>query len=181
MAFDNIRRLLAVFYADDGLIVARGPAVLQRAFDSRCAHFDRVGLQTNTTKTKAMVFLPGRIRTCLTDGAYKAQMGDLYREERRGQKVSCQECGQQMAVGSLRSHLETQHDVYTSFALPADAAPPVAPRQLAVTYGIVEGKYRCPMSGCLQGQEERGCKNTLQPTVALLVPAPRGKGGDSVR
>ena len=85
-------------------------------------------------------------------------MGDLFREERRGRKVSCQECGQKMVVGSLRSHLETQHDVYTSFALPADAAPPVAPRRLAATYNVGEGKYRCPVPGCPQGQEGRGCK-----------------------
>ena len=63
-----------------------------------------------------------------------------------------------MAVGSLRSHLETQHDVYTLFALHADATPPVAPRRLAATYGIGEGKYRCPVPGCPQGQEGRGCK-----------------------
>ena len=107
MTFTDIRRLLAIFYADDGLIVARDPAVLQRAFDSLCSHFDRVGLKTNTTKTEATVFLPGRIRTCLTSEAYEARMGDLYREERRGRKVSCQECRQHMAVGSLRSHLET--------------------------------------------------------------------------
>ena len=113
MDFQDVRRLLAVFYADDGLIAARDPAVLQRAFDSLCSHFDRVGLKTNTTKTEAMVFLPGRIRTCLTAESYEVRMGDLYREERRGRKVSCQECGQMMAVGSLRSHLETQHDVYT--------------------------------------------------------------------
>ena len=154
--FADVRRLLAVFYADNGLIVTRDPAVLQRAFDSLCAHFDRVGLKTNTTKTEAMVFLPGRIRTCLTAESYEGRMRDLFREERRGRKVSCQECGQQMAVGSLRSHLETQHDVYTSFALPAGATPPVAPRRLAATYGVGEGKYRCPVPGCPQGQEGRG-------------------------
>ena len=92
-------------------------------------------------------------RTCLSADAYEARMGDLSREERRGYKVSCQECGQWMVAGSLRSHLETQHDVYTSFALPADAAPPVAPQRLAATFDIEEGKYRCPMPGCLQGQE----------------------------
>ena len=72
--------------------------------------------------------------------------------------MSCQECGQMMAVGSLRSHLETQHDVYTSFALPVDTTPPVAPRRLAATYDVGEGKYRCPVPGCPQGQEGRGCK-----------------------
>ena len=101
MDFTNVRHLLAVFYTDNGLIVARDPVVLQRAFNSLCAHFDRVGLKTNTTKTEVMVFLLGRIRTCLTDDAYEAQMADRYREERRGRKVSCQECGQHMAAGSL--------------------------------------------------------------------------------
>ena len=58
MDFTDVRRLLAVFYANNGLIVARDPVILQRAFDSLCSHFDRVGVKTNTTKTEAMVFLP---------------------------------------------------------------------------------------------------------------------------
>ena len=125
MDFVDVRRLLACFYADNGFIVACYPALLQRAFDSICSHFDRVGLNTNTLQMEAMVFLPGRIRTCLTADAYKARMGELYREERRGRKVSCQECRQRMTTGSLWSHIKTQHSVYTLFALPADAAPPV--------------------------------------------------------
>ena len=32
--------------------------------------FDRIGLQTDTTKTESMVFLPGTIRTCLSEKAY---------------------------------------------------------------------------------------------------------------
>ena len=88
MHFSDIRRLLVVFYANDGLTVARDPVVLQQAFDSLCSHLDRVSLKTNTTKTEVMVFLPGRIRTCLTDNAYEARMGDLYRKERRRRKVS---------------------------------------------------------------------------------------------
>jgi hypothetical protein len=83
----------------------------------------------------------------------------LYREERRGRKVSCQECGQRLAVGSLRSHLETQHDVYTSYALRAtDAAPPTAPRRLTAKYFIADSKYRSPAPGCPQEEEGRGCK-----------------------
>ena len=63
-----------------------------------------------------------------------------------------------MAVGSLWSHLKTQHNVYALFMLPADAAPPVVPRQLAAVYDVKEGKYRCPVPGFLQGEEGRGCK-----------------------
>jgi hypothetical protein len=94
-----------------------------------------------------MVFLPGRIRTYLSSDAWEARVDDLYQEERRGREVSCQEYRAEMAVGSLRSHLETQHNVYTSFALRAtDTAPPEAPRHLTAVKR--EGKYRCPVLGC---------------------------------
>ena len=82
----------------------------------------------------------------------------MYREERRGRMITCQECGAEMTAGSLRSHLEMKHDVYTSFALPADAAPQVAPRQLPVVFNVEEGKYWYPVPGCPQGAEEWGCK-----------------------
>ena len=66
MGLEDVRRLLACFYADDGLIVARDPGDLQVAFDVLTGLFDRVGLRTNTMKTEAMVFLPGKLRTPLT-------------------------------------------------------------------------------------------------------------------
>ena len=42
--------------------------------------------------------------------------------------------------------------------VPCACAPPVTPRRLAATYNVGEGKYRCPVPGCPQGQEGRGCK-----------------------
>ena len=90
-----------------------------------------------------MVSLSGCIRTCLSANAYEARMSDLYLDGRRGRKVTCQECGLDMAMGFLRSHLETQHDVYTSFALRAtDAAPPAAPRRLLAIFNVEEGTSR---------------------------------------
>ena len=167
MDFADVRRLLAAFYADNGLIMARDPAVLQRAFDFLCSDFNHVGLKTNTTKMEAMVFLPVRICTCLTMDTYEAPMGDLYREERHRRKVSCQECGHRMAVRSLWSHLETQHDIFTPFALPADAAPSVAPQRLAANLDIKESKYRCPKPGC--SQDRRGGGAGPPSTSAGLV------------
>jgi hypothetical protein len=58
--------------------VAHKPTLLQRAFDALIGLFDRVGLKTNTKKTEGMVFLPGRIRTSLSEDAYETQMDDLY-------------------------------------------------------------------------------------------------------
>ena len=58
-----------------------------------------------------MVFLPGKIRTPLTAEAHEARMHDTFRAERTGRKVDCHICHSILAVGSLRSHLSTQHDV----------------------------------------------------------------------
>ena len=49
----NVRLLLPCFYAYNGLIVAPGPTLLHRAFDSLCALFDCVCLKTNTKKAPA--------------------------------------------------------------------------------------------------------------------------------
>ena len=87
----NIRTIVAVFYADDGLIAARDPKTLQTAFDLLTGLFDRVGLETNTAKTEVMVFLPGRIRSCLSVEAYKSRTDALYRATRGG-KVECHIC-----------------------------------------------------------------------------------------
>ena len=63
----DIRTIAAVFYADDGLVAARNPKVLQNSFDILISLFERVGLETNTTKTEMMVFLPGQIQTVLSE------------------------------------------------------------------------------------------------------------------
>ena len=61
--------LMTIFYADDGLIASRNPKTTQTAVDLLTGLFDRVGLQTNTTKTEIMVFVPGKIRTFLLETA----------------------------------------------------------------------------------------------------------------
>ena len=114
----DIREIVACIYADDGLIAARDPTTLQDAIDDLVALFERVGLKTNTGKTEAMTFVPGRIRTPLTEEAYQARMSDFHREERKGCRVVCHVCEEEMAVGSLASHLATQHDIYQCYVAP---------------------------------------------------------------
>ena len=48
----DIRTIISVFYADDGLVAARDPKVLQDSFDILISLFERVGLETNETKTE---------------------------------------------------------------------------------------------------------------------------------
>ena len=44
------------------MLAARDPEHLQITFDLLTSLFDMVGLKTNTSKTEAIIFLPGRIR-----------------------------------------------------------------------------------------------------------------------
>merc|ERR1711966_467005 len=108
----DIRTIVAVFYADDGLVAAREPKVLQDSFDILISLFERVGLETNETKTETMVFLPGRIRTGLSEDAYLSRMDALHRESRKGKRVECHICRKDFAQGSLAGHLARQHRVY---------------------------------------------------------------------
>ena len=54
------RHQLAVFYANDGMVVSLDPAWLQGAFSSMVAIFDRVGLRNNFGKTVSMACHPCR-------------------------------------------------------------------------------------------------------------------------
>lgn len=91
---------------DNWLVAARNPEHLQLAFDLLTDLFDRVNLKTNTLKTKAMVFLPGRIRTCLSEEAYYAMMNPLAKASSKEQQVRCQLCQQELKATSLVSHLK---------------------------------------------------------------------------
>ena len=137
----DIRVIAAVFYADDGLIAARDPTLLQDAFNLLTALFDRVGLETNDTKTEAMVFLPGRIRTCLSEDAYLSRLDTLHRESRKAGKVECHICRKKFGKQCLASHLATQHGVFHSHLLAgADVCQPVGKtRTLWACYLPAEG------------------------------------------
>ena len=55
---DQIRVLLAVFYADNGLVQSQDPVFQQEAFNALVALFERVGLRTNT-KNRGYDMHPG--------------------------------------------------------------------------------------------------------------------------
>ena len=100
LGLDDVRQLFACFCADDGLLAARDPEHLQLALDHLTGFFDRVGLKTDTAKTKAMTFLPGRIRQGLSDEAYLARMDLEAREAVAARKVRCKLCQTELAAGS---------------------------------------------------------------------------------
>ena len=90
-----------------------------------------------------MTFVPGRIRTPLTKEAYQARMSDFHREERKDRRVVYHVYQEEMAVGSLVSHLATQHDVYQCFVAPgADRAGSGDGTTWTARFFPAEGAYR---------------------------------------
>ena len=109
-----------------------------------------------------MVFKPGKIRTFLSESAYRARMGEDFRGEGTGRKVECSECGKELAVGSLAGHLAKQHSIYQSFVLEEerDGSPPWSPWRWDAIYYPAKECYRCPVPGCPQGRDSSGMRDS---------------------
>jgi hypothetical protein len=65
-----------IFYADDGHIYSINADALQRATDIIADLFERMGLKTNPTKTKAMICAPNPSITRISSPAYQRRMND---------------------------------------------------------------------------------------------------------
>ena len=106
---------MAIFYADDAMLASRDLEQLQAALDIIVGLFERVGLRTNTTKTKVMTCVPGKIKTSHTTSVYNGmQEGLVASSELQTRSVDCAICGQTFQSNTLSQHLKTQHDVYRS-------------------------------------------------------------------
>lgn len=71
-------------------------------------------------------------------------------------------CQEEMVVGSLTSHLVTQHDFYQCFVAPgADQEGSGNETTWTASFFPAEGNYRCPVPNCPQGQEGAGCKTSF--------------------
>ena len=82
----------AGFYADDGIISSEDNVCLQGSTDHLVGLFARAGLDSNTTKTKAMVSSPGPKKGHLSNQAYKRRLtgiGPSYRARQRDSAARC--------------------------------------------------------------------------------------------
>jgi len=68
---DLMSTFFAIFYVDDVYLTSRDAEFLQRALDLLVSLFERVGLETNTSKMQTMICTPGRIRTQLPTDFYR--------------------------------------------------------------------------------------------------------------
>ena len=105
------RHQAALLYLDDGMVALYDPLWLQGAFNTLVGLFDRVGLWNNVGKTVGMVLCPCQAAGNKLEAEYRRRImgeGPPYRERLKG-GVSCRECGEVMAEGSLASHLMTKN------------------------------------------------------------------------
>ena len=99
---------MALFYVYDGMVGASDPEWLQGAFSALVAIFDRVGLQTNVDKTVSMAChpCPAGSGNQTAEGYRQRMTGDRNSfRERQQERVACGEYGEELAAGSLSSHL----------------------------------------------------------------------------
>jgi hypothetical protein len=148
----SVRHRLVLFYADDGLIAARDNDWLQSALGVLTELFERVGLQTNTSKTKAMTCIPGYISTRISSPSYKRRTGrggPSYRARQR-QRVECPVCEAGLAAGSLKQHMLTQHGTDMGVDLFSDRAdtPGRQPQEYRISFPALSARASCPVDGC---------------------------------
>ncbi len=89
--------LFAIFYVDNAYLAARDPNLLQWAIDGLVDTFERVGLETNTLKMKAMICIPGNIWLQLPAESYqRMRSGRTSAANWYACTVTCRECGKDM-------------------------------------------------------------------------------------
>ena len=99
------------FYTDDGGVAGRVPIWVQAALTTMVRMFERVGLQTDLRKTKAMICTLWFIWGLQGSEAYNRQAtgeGPTFQEIRRT-RISGEVFGGTMAASSLRFHMEKSH------------------------------------------------------------------------
>ena len=85
------------------MVASSDPTWLQGAFHALVGLFERVVLQTNVGNLVDMVCHPCQATGNITQAAYGRRLmgeGKSYRE-RQQDWMECEECGEQMAIGSM--------------------------------------------------------------------------------
>jgi hypothetical protein len=146
--FAEVSREIVAFFVDDVLVGSRDPIWLQGALDILVIVFESIGLRTNPDKTKVMTCVPGNIWVAHTEEAYHTQQYGPVNPTAKRHWVECDICGVSLAVKSLRSHLETKHDMYWSFVLNQELTVEHEPIVYRATADAT-GTYFCPVLACV--------------------------------
>jgi Reverse transcriptase (RNA-dependent DNA polymerase) len=96
-----------IFYADDGLLIEKDSAKLQKGIDIYTELFGRVGLEMNTEKTVVMIMEGGKIKDPQSKAAYERRFGKgdgKTHRERMLTKTKCKLCGNKVNTQHLKLH-----------------------------------------------------------------------------
>ena len=139
----------AIFYVDDAYLASRDAGFLQHALDILVDLFERVGLQTNTSKTQTMICTPGRIRTQLPTESYRRmRRGRVTASEWNSRDVECRTCGKALKASSLGRHLADVHDIYQQTVIAEELLEIRPPVLYTVDVRLRIGALACPFPGC---------------------------------
>ena len=145
---EEIRQLLATFYADNGMIQSMDPVFLQSSFDILIGLSECVGLWMNTTKTKVMVCVPRKICIHTSNHVYNnMREGLTTHADWSKRQVQCEECGVHMASSSLPSHREKIHGIHNSFMLNRDQLADAHGTNHRAHLSLHVGNFYCPVPG----------------------------------
>ena len=117
----SIQVLLALFYANNGLVALPESAHLQGSFKALTGFFDRVGLWNNKGKIGSMACRPCHTpHSCSTEAyTWRVTGRGIFYGERLCQRVHFLECGVDLASVFLADHHQRQHGVVCSEATPS--------------------------------------------------------------
>ena len=175
MVEEFMATFFAVFYVDDAYLASRDPGILQHALNLLVDLFERVGLQTNTTKTQTMICTPGRIRTQFPSESYRRMMaGRVTAGEWNSRDVMCYTCGKDMKASSLGRHLADVHDIYQQTVVAEELLEIRPPVTYTVSARLHARDLPCPYPQCLgrlkDGWMMRRHFRDLHPLDLVCVP-----------
>jgi Reverse transcriptase (RNA-dependent DNA polymerase) len=104
------QELKSIFYADDGVLIGKDPAAVQKLLDIYTDAFPRVGLQMNVAKTKAMVIEPWKRRAKMSESVYlhKTTREGVSFAERMKARTTCPLCKTEVQLQYLKAHQRTR-------------------------------------------------------------------------
>jgi hypothetical protein len=144
----RVKELFAIFYVDDGYIALRDAEFLQEALNILVKTFKCTGLATNTKKMQAMVCTPGKIRVQLPTDSYKRLREGVTAWEESKRAVVCHVCEKTLQARSLRSHLESTHDIYQQVVVPNGLLEERAGIRYEAERVGRKMPIKCPFPGC---------------------------------
>ncbi len=152
---EYITTLFAISYVDDAYLASWDTEFLQYALTHLVCLFERIGLQTNTTKTQTMICTPGKIRTQLPTESYRRmQQGQVSASDWNSRNVECRQCRKVLKASSLGRHLADIHNIYQQAVVAEELLEDRPPVLYTVRAELHDRALPCPYPGCNGGLQD---------------------------